>query len=500
MPIRRALFVGCERLDIEPFAEMLSKYGVALAGDADCAARLRKRNVPVSDIGDWAADPSAPAEAQGLDGRLHAALGANVAAGVQPIDMLFVQLPAAPSGATPSEVRAHIDLSRVALVRTAIRHGAAILIDGGDIPDVGGEFFKGADLSEATRERLAAKAMGMVARYEAEVAAAMAAAAPDDPLFPASKALSLDRVGVLRTHDRRGAALYAPRQTQRGTLGEALIYGSGPDAMPSGHLARELDAAAKLAGSFTEPALVLWARGRPVAVTVAASVDEAFAALSPQLLRLLSEPILASNTEITPGIAAAIAGSGVAAIVAPSFDNVGLPAMQAREGLVIVALRDRPPETGGMRVTSLNGAYLLEEPYAAAAGEVTRGQVLSQRAPTPAELRTLEIAWTVASHAPSDAVVLARADERGAVRTIGIAAGAISRRQALEMALAEAGGNAAGAVIALDSTLVDQVEVDAILQRGVLALAHPGGPGDAALVLSGTHVLAWIATGRAPVR
>ncbi len=94
----------------------------------------------------------------------------------------------------------------------------------------------------------------------------------------------------------------------------------------------------------------------------------------------------------------------------------------------------------------------------------------TRRAPTPEELSALELAWKVAKHVKSNAIVLAK---KG--RTVGVGAGQMSRVVSVQIACEKAGGEAAGSVLASDAFFPFPDGVETALRAGVTAIAQPGG-------------------------
>ncbi|MEO7093852.1 MAG: bifunctional phosphoribosylaminoimidazolecarboxamide formyltransferase/IMP cyclohydrolase, partial [Polyangiales bacterium] len=78
--------------------------------------------------------------------------------------------------------------------------------------------------------------------------------------------------------------------------------------------------------------------------------------------------------------------------------------------------------------------------------------------------------------------------------------GGVSRREAIGMALAQAAGDAAGAVLASDGPITAAEDLDLLMRRGIVAVAHPGSPADASIISAGSNVLAFVATGIAHLR
>ncbi|GAC1365802.1 MAG: hypothetical protein NVSMB47_17130 [Polyangiales bacterium] len=192
----------------------------------------------------------------------------------------------------------------------------------------------------------------------------------------------------------------------------------------------------------------------------------------------------------------------VETVVAPAYDGEAVIALKhARPDLCIVATRALlPPSASDPTMVDVRHGVLVETRDVTGPGEVAAGRVTSAVQPKPDELAALDLAWIVAKHAPSDAVVLARRETDGTTRTLSIATACPSRAYAVDLALSHAGPAAAGAVLASDGPIEDRAVIGRILERGVVAMAHPGGALDAEVIAAGTHVLAVIATGVSHLR
>ena len=100
----------------------------------------------------------------------------------------------------------------------------------------------------------------------------------------------------------------------------------------------------------------------------------------------------------------------------------------------------------------------------------TAWSVATSRQPTSAERRDLDLAWRVARHVKSNAIVLVR---DGAV--VGVGAGQMSRVDSARLACAKAGDRALGAACASDAFFPFADAVETCLAAGVTAFVQPGG-------------------------
>jgi phosphoribosylaminoimidazolecarboxamide formyltransferase/IMP cyclohydrolase len=127
------------------------------------------------------------------------------------------------------------------------------------------------------------------------------------------------------------------------------------------------------------------------------------------------------------------------------------------------------PPIGGREMRSAGGAVLVTEADVEPDDPGTWTPASSRR-PTAGESRDLDLAWRVARHVKSNAIVLARG---GAV--VGVGAGQMSRVDSARLACAKAGERAAGAACASDAFFPFADAVDVCLAAGVTSFVQPGG-------------------------
>jgi phosphoribosylaminoimidazolecarboxamide formyltransferase/IMP cyclohydrolase len=158
-------------------------------------------------------------------------------------------------------------------------------------------------------------------------------------------------------------------------------------------------------------------------------------------------------------------------ILAPSFSQAALDVLRAKKNLRLLSTagwlgRDH----AALTYKRVGGGLAVQCRDATAAGEVTRGKVVSRRTPSPSEFEDLEFAWRVCKHVKSNAIVLARAQA-----TVGIGAGQMSRVVSVQIACEKAGATARGSALASDAFFPFPDSVEVAARAGVTAVAHPGG-------------------------
>ncbi len=522
---RRALVSLHDQSHLEDHVRRLLALHVEVVTCQSNAAFLRQKGIEVQTIDALVGRaPGLPPRVEALDARIFAGilaaedeLAALATLGSGPIDLVAVDLPRLPQPSPSAndvsldEVFAATELDRPALLRAAASNYARVIVVT-DADDFGRVLKKLIDYQVVTlevRRELAIRALAVLARYDATLGRTASSFDATGAPRPTPELFTL--VATLATELRaeafggsRTATFYAEEHAPRGTLPTAIMYGSGDDALPTAGQIREAAKALELIAEWSMPAAALYARGRPVSVVVATSLGAAMARALSDAPAGLSSPLLVVNGQIDPASATMLAqlpAAKLRALVAPSLHVEALDVLQSKPGLSILASRELlSPTRAGFDLSRVPAGLVLETRDATAEGEVLHGRVVTQRAPTADELRALEFAWKVAKHAPSDAIVIARREDDGTLRTLGIGAGATSRRSAIDEALTLAGVAAAGCVLTSDGPIDELADLKAILDRGVLAIAHPGSINDVANVGGSSHVLAMIATGVSHLR
>jgi phosphoribosylaminoimidazolecarboxamide formyltransferase/IMP cyclohydrolase len=155
-------------------------------------------------------------------------------------------------------------------------------------------------------------------------------------------------------------------------------------------------------------------------------------------------------------------------VVAPGFDEEALAVLAGKPSLRLVeADPARPPGWLGLR--SVAGGLLAQEPDPGADDPAT-WDLKAGDPPGPELLADLALAWSVAAHVKSNAIVLARDG-----RVVGVGAGQQSRVDSVRIAVAKAGERARGAAAGSDAYFPFPDGVEALAAAGVLAVAQPGG-------------------------
>jgi phosphoribosylaminoimidazolecarboxamide formyltransferase/IMP cyclohydrolase len=121
--------------------------------------------------------------------------------------------------------------------------------------------------------------------------------------------------------------------------------------------------------------------------------------------------------------------------------------------------------------------------------------VVTERAPTPEQVKDLLFAWTVVKFVKSNAIIFCKDN-----MTIGVGAGQMSRVYSTKIAAIKAGDEGLevkGSVMASDAFFPFRDGIDAAAEHGISAIIQPGGSmrDDEVIQAANEHGLAMVFTG-----
>jgi phosphoribosylaminoimidazolecarboxamide formyltransferase/IMP cyclohydrolase len=491
-PINRALISVSDKTGLVPFARALAAAGVEILSTGGSARALRAARIAVVEVSDHTGFPEI------LDGRvktlvpqIHGGIlgrrdvAAHVAQmdahGIAPIDLVVVNLypfeATVTAGAPAGDCVENIDIGGPALIRAAAKNHdfVAVVTEVGQYDALLAELAALGGTSLEMRRALAGAAYARTAAYDAAIAAWFAGQA--GVAFPPLMTVSGRLAQTLRygENPHQQAAFYvngarAGIASARQVQGKELSYNNLNDT----------DAAFECVAEFEAPAVVIVKHANPCGVAVAGELAEAWEAA------LRCDPvsayggIVAVNRVLDEATAEKIAGIFTEVIVAPDASAGALAVLARRRNLRLLLTGAMPdPAAPGMVFRSVAGGFLAQSRDA---GRVGAGdlRVVTQRAPSEAELADLLFAFRVCKHVKSNAIVYAR---DGA--TVGIGAGQMSRVDSARIAAwkGEAAGQAAGAsrgltfgsVVASDAFFPFADGLEAAVAAGATAVIQPGG-------------------------
>jgi phosphoribosylaminoimidazolecarboxamide formyltransferase/IMP cyclohydrolase len=184
--------------------------------------------------------------------------------------------------------------------------------------------------------------------------------------------------------------------------------------------------------------------------------------------------VIAFNRTLDASTAAAILEQQfVEVILAPSVTGDAERVLAAKQNVRVLAAGDLVlPITQGLEYKSVTGGLLVQ---ARDDGRVQAHELrtVTKRAPSPAELQDLIVAWRIAKYVKSNAIVCVK-DKA----TVGIGAGQMSRVVSSKVAALkaeDAGLSIRGAAMASDAFLPFRDGLDAVAEFGITSVIQPGG-------------------------
>ena len=479
-PVRRALLAVYDKTGVVELAKELADQGVALVSSGGTAQALRDAGIAVTPVEQVTGFPEMlGGRVKTLHPKIHGGILADrrkpehveelQAQAIEPFDLVIVNLypfrETVAGGAPADEVIEKIDIGGPAMVRAAAKNfeSVGVVVSPERYPSVVEELRREGGLTRDTRRELAAEAFSHTAAYDAAVAGWFAAR---EEALPSFVGLALRKVQDLR---------YGENPHQRGALYEEV---AGPGPLVGARVLLEgkemsfnnwldVHAAHSLATALPPPAAVIVKHNNPCGAAVSASLPTAYERAFECDTVSAFGGIVAFNQEAGEDAAHAMAEVFTEAVVAPGFTDAALDAFSARKNLRVVQLPE--PADGGLDIRPFPGGALVQDRDDPNETR-ERMEVVSARDPSQDEWRDLAIAWTIAAHVKSNAIVFAK---DGA--TVGIGAGQMSRVDASWIAVRKAGDRAKGAAMASDAFFPFPDALEVAADAGVTAVIHPGG-------------------------
>jgi phosphoribosylaminoimidazolecarboxamide formyltransferase/IMP cyclohydrolase len=487
--IQRAILSVTDKTGLDDFARKLASMGVELISTGGTAKLLRDSGIVVKDISEITGFPEM------LDGRvktlhpkvhggiLHRREDASHRAavaehGIQAIDMVVVNLyafekTAAKPGVHFEELVENIDIGGPSMIRSAAKnfHDVAVVTSPSDYDGIADEMARsGGSLSSETKWRLAQKAFATTAAYDSAIASTLERVSSNGNFhlqqadgFPETLRLGFRKLGDLRYgenphqkaamySDGSGAGVANGRQVQ----GKELSYNNIVD----------LQAAWDLAQEFEQPVCAIIKHTNPCGTATSSSLAEAFKkALECDPVSAFGG-VIAVNRPLDAEAAEEMAKLFLEVIGAPSFQAGAVEKLASKKNLRLVEIKNHPQKwvmknvSGGMLVQDADAHQLKESDL----------KVVTQRAPSPEEMRALLFAWKVVKHVKSNAIVYARDGQ-----TVGVGAGQMSRVESCRIGRNKAVLPLKGTVAASDAFFPFADNVEEIAKAGATAIIQPGG-------------------------
>ena len=494
-PLSRALISVSDKSGLTELATALAQRGVELVSTGGTAAALRQAGLAVRDVSELTGFPEM------MDGRvktLHPMVHGGLLAlrddtghvasmtehGIVPIDLLVVNLypfeATVARGAGYDETIENIDIGGPAMIRAAAKNHAhvAVVTDPQDYDALLAEMDANASQTRLTfRQKLAQTAYARTAAYDAAVSTWMAAAIGDPT--PRRRAFAGQLAQALRygENPHQSAAFYTDGSDRPGVAtarqhqGKELSYNNINDT----------DAAFELVSEFSDgPACAIIKHANPCGVATGDTLAQAYQRAFDCDRTSAFGGIIAFNRPIDGPTAQAITEIFTEVVIAPGADDDALAVFAGKKNLRLLTTPGLAnPAAPGLSFKQVAGGFLVQDRDN---GLITASdlKVVTKRAPSEGELADLLLAWTIAKHVKSNAIVYVK---DGA--TVGIGAGQMSRvdstriaaRKAVDMAevLGLPAPLTQGSVVASDAFFPFADGLLTAAEAGARAVIQPGG-------------------------
>ena len=465
----RALISVHDKTGLAPFASRLATAGWEIVASGGTARNLEEAGIAVTRVEEVTGSPEMlGGRVKTLHPRIHAGIlsrGPEDAAdleahGVEPFDLVvcnlypFRQTLARP-GATQSEIIEDIDIGGPAMIRAAAKnHRRVGVVVSPDRYDAVATAVEGGSFDDGMRSELAAEAFAHTAAYDAAIADWMGN----------DRALLLRHVAELRygENPHQDASLYLEDgarpwwATMTQHQGKEMSFNNYADADAAWRLASALGPGSVVVVKHTNPAGAALGGGSLAETFEMAWEGDALAAFG---------GVIAINDDLDADTASLLAERFVEVVVAHSISDEALTELAPRKGVRL--LTASPIEHSSADYRRIDGGFLVQTSDRV---DLEGWETVSARRPTEPEVESLRLAWVVAAHTKSNAVVIVSGS-----KVVGVGAGDQSRVGAAQRAVARAGDRAKGAVAASDAFFPFRDGLDTLAEAGVVAVAEPGG-------------------------
>ena len=496
MVIERALISVFDKSGIVDFARKLAALKIEIVSTGGTAKLLREAGLPVRDVAELTGWPEMlGGRVKTLHPRVHGGIlyrrgnagdqAQVVEHDIPRIDLVVVNLypfeaTAARPDLTPGELVENIDIGGPTMIRSAAKNfeSVAVVTDPADYEAVAVQLQPNRSLSLATRLQLARKAYAATSRYDGMITTELERLSAEGDsiqlgvrsVLPERLHFALERKQSLRygENPHQQAALYVPSgKLPIGLAGAVQLQGKEL----SYNNFVDLEAAWSLVEEFSHPAAVIIKHNNPCGSAEQDSLLDAYRkALAGDPVSAFGS-VIAINRPLDAATAEEMSKLFVECIAAREYEPAALQLLASKKNLRLM----RMPSTGdaaALELKRVSGGVLVQQQDLHCMKE-SELKLVSKRAPTSAELRSLLFAWKVANHVKSNAIVFARDGQ-----SLGVGAGQMSRVDSVKIAVMKAAAanlSLVGSVVGSDAFFPFPDGVEEAVKAGAVAFIQPGG-------------------------
>ncbi|MCP4394169.1 MAG: bifunctional phosphoribosylaminoimidazolecarboxamide formyltransferase/IMP cyclohydrolase [Alphaproteobacteria bacterium] len=494
-PIRRALISVSDKTGLAEFAKFLVDNNVEILSTGGTANAMRDVGISVKDVSEHTGFPEM------MDGRvktLHPIVHGGLLGmrnnpdhqkamednKITPIDLVVVNLypfeETVAKGAAFEDCIENIDIGGPAMIRSAAKNhvDVTVVVNIEDYQKIMDDMSanSGSTTLELRRE-LAAAAYSRTGAYDAAISGWFNIEAK--VTTPKHIAIGGELKQTLRygENPHQSAAFYLGGGASR--LGVATATQLQGKELSYNNL-NDTDAAFELVSEFEQPAIAIIKHANPCGVASGSSMAENYCrALQCDSVSAFGG-IVALNRTLDEETALEISKVFTEVVIAPEIDDAAKKVLSAKKNLRLLVTGGMPkPAQQRDMLKMLSGSFLVQD--VDTGGSLKDDlKIVTERAPTDQEVEDMLIAFTVAKHVKSNAIIYVK---DGA--TVGIGAGQMSRVDAARIAISKAEDAAEkmglsetlikGSVVASDAFYPFADGLLAAAEGGAIAAIQPGG-------------------------
>ena len=485
----KALISVYNKAGVVDFARSLLEGGFELVSTGGTYNTLVHAGLPVEQVSDLTGFPEI------LDGRvktLHPKVHAGILARrsvashssqlaelhIDAIDLVAVNLyPFVETVTRPNiileDALENIDIGGPTMIRAAAKNfpDVVIVVDPSDYQWIGERLAKPAEDGNASRcltlderKSLARRAFQHVAVYDTAISRYLSDV---NSQLSGEATLGYHKMYDLRygENPHQQASLYADPLSDGGVVNAERLH--GPELSFTNIL--DADAAWLVVSDFSEPAVTVVKHTNPCGLAIHSDQVTAYQRAFQGDSVSAYGGIVGFNRSVTAATAEAMKGVLYDIIVAPGYEASALAILKKRRRCRVLQI---VPQNGlllHLDVRLVSGGALFQTTDAVEE-DPSSWDIVTERRPTEAELKDLDLAWRVAKHIKSNAIVLAKDSTM-----VGMGAGQPNRVTSVHLALRIAGEKAKDSVLASDAFFPFADNVELAGTGGVTAIAQPGG-------------------------
>ena len=510
--IRRALISVSDKNGIIDFARQLSALNIEILSTGGTAKILTENNIKVIEVSDYTGFPEM------MDGRvktLHPKIHGGILGRrgmdddvmknneIKPIDLIVVNLyPFEATVANPdcdlATAIENIDIGGPTMLRAAAKNhkDITVVVDADDYQIILDEMAENnGQVSAQTRFKLALKTFEHTAAYDGAIANYLGCRVDNKVSdFPRTFNLQVSQVQTMRygENPHQKAAFYIEKNPAKGCIasakqlqGKELSYNNIGDT----------DAALECVKQFDEkPACVIVKHANPCGVAYGDNLLNAYERAFQTDPESAFGGIIAFNRPLDGATAKAIVDRQfVEVIIAPSISPEALEIVSSKKNVRLLECGEwsNTPEAH-LEYKKVNGGLLLQDADLLLTNDI---KIVTERAPTEAEMRDLLFTWKVSKFVKSNAIVYGQN-----LMTIGVGAGQMSRINSARIAgikAEQAKLTVKGSVMASDAFFPFRDGLDNAAEAGIVAVIQPGGSmrDNEVIAAANEHNIAMVFTG-----